>query len=100
MTKIHIAAVLGLVLATGAAAPALAASVASCRGDTITLRDGRRVETINYFADIIEAQLKARGYDVSNVESWGGCIKAFLTEPNGRSHIAFFDPETLEPLSY
>ena len=101
MKKMSIVAALG-VLVGGAtlSLPAFADSVASCRGDTVTLRDGRKVETINYNADAITAQLKSRGYDVEGVESWGGCVKAFVNEPGGGSHIAFFDPDTLEPLSY
>jgi hypothetical protein len=85
----------GLVLAT----PVLAGSTADCRTEMIELPNGHMVDRIELQADLITAQLKRRGYDVEGVESWGGCVKAFVNEPGGSSHIMFFDPDTLEPLS-
>jgi len=81
------------------AGPVMAASVASCRSDQIELSNGQMVSRIEYNADTIAMQLRQRGYNVDQVEDWGGCIKAFVDDAGGGSHIAFFDPDTLQPLS-
>ena len=91
---------MGLALATGGMAlPAAAASVATCQKDTVLGPDGVYIDRVQAFADTIAMELRQQGYNVESVEPWGGCVKAFITDPGGGSHMQFFDPDTLEPLS-
>lgn len=102
MTRMTLAlATLGVALAGAAVAvaPAAAASVASCQTEKVLGPRGVLVDRIDLFKDTIAMQLRQRGYDVESVQGWGGCIKAFINEPGGGSHMAFFDPDTLEPLT-
>ena len=89
---------LGLVL-TSVAMPAVAASIASCRSETIEFADGRKYSKIQLQADLYVAQLRRMGYDLDSVEDWQGCVKASVREPGGHTHFMFFDPDTLEPLT-
>jgi hypothetical protein len=91
----------GIALASlGAALPATAASVASCQTDMVLGPRGVLVDRVDLNKEIIAMQLRQRGYNVESVQGWGGCVKAFITDPGGGSHMAFFDPDTLEPLTY
>ncbi len=101
MTRsIAAAALLGLIVGgAGFTLPAAAESIASCRTETIQLADGTRVDPIEANADLYVTRLRRLGYDVDSVSDWGGCVKAFINDPGGSSHMAFFDPDTLEPLT-
>ena len=92
-------AALGFVGIVAFAPPATAQSAANCRPEMVIGPDGRLIDQIELNKDQIALLLRQRGYDVDGVESWGGCIKAFVNEPDGSSHIGLFDPDTLEPLS-
>lgn len=98
MKLAHALAAACLVGTLGGALPAAAQSVANCRPDMVIGPDGRLIDRIELTKDQIKLQLRQLGYDVDGVESWGGCIKAFINESNGTSHIGFFDPDTLQPL--
>jgi hypothetical protein len=91
-------AALGFLGAIAFSLPALAQSAANCRPEMVIGPDGRLVDQIELNKDQIALLLRQRGYDVDGVESWGGCIKAFVNEPDGSSHIGLFDPDTLQPL--
>lgn len=82
-----------------AAPPANAASIASCRSDQEILPDGTVTTRIQAEANRYKLLLRQQGYNVDYVEDWGGCVKAVIDNPDGTSHILFFDPDTLEPLS-
>ena len=84
---------------TGMAAPALAAGVASCQSTKVLGPNGVFIDSIDANADGIAMELRQMGYDVESVQGWGGCVKAFITDPGGGSHMAFFDPDTLQPLT-
>jgi len=86
-------------LSLGLAAPARAESVASCRSETVELLDGTRISRIEANKDVYETQLRRMGYNVDYVEDWGGCVKAVIDDPGGGSHMAFFDPDTLDRLT-
>lgn len=88
-----------LLAALGVAAPALAAGVASCQSTKVLGPNGVYIDSIDANADGIAMELRQMGYDVESVQGWGGCVKAFITDPNGGSHMAFFDPDTLQPLT-
>ncbi|MDR3476174.1 MAG: hypothetical protein P4M09_31405 [Devosia sp.] len=95
---IGVALVVGL-MAGGSVLPASAASTASCRGERMELQNGRMVSVIEMQANLYVARLRRMGYNVDQVEDWGGCVKAIVDEPDGHSHIMFFDPDTLEVLT-
>ena len=95
-----LAAVVCLAVVPMSVTPAAADSIASCRGEMFRLPNGRLVDRIDHFADNYVILLRQRGYNVESVEGWGGCVKATISDPGSRSHFEFFDPETLEPLSY
>ncbi|KKC35327.1 hypothetical protein WH87_17280 [Devosia epidermidihirudinis] len=40
--------------------------------------------------------LANRGVNVSSVEDWNGCIRAYVTKPDGTVGMQFFDPSTLQ----
>lgn len=88
---------IGLVV-LGSALPASAAGVGSCMSEKILGSDGLYHEKVELFANTIAMQLRQQGYNVESVQPWGGCVKAFITEPGGGSHMEFFDPDTLQPL--
>lgn len=80
------------------ALPASAAGVSSCRSEKVLGPRGVLVERVDLFATTIAQQLRQRGYDVDSVQSWGGCVKAYINDPGGGAHMEFFDPDTLAPL--
>lgn len=49
-------------------------------------------------ADSIIANLRAKGVNASRVESLGGCIRAYVTDANGAETMAYYHPDTLEPI--
>jgi len=83
----------------GCAAPAMAASVASCHEEKVLGPNGVPVNRIQLFHREIAMELTQRGYNVDRVEPWGGCVKATIIDANGSMHMQFFDPDTLEPLT-
>jgi hypothetical protein len=102
MTRLSLIKLAALGVATaiaGLSLPAAAQSVAECQRQTVIGDRGIFVDRIDAFSDTIAMQLRQRGYDVESVEPWGGCVRAFINDPGGRSHMEFFDPDTLEPLS-
>ena len=46
--------------------------------------------------DMIESELTAQGYDVSGVEEWNNCVRAFVVNADGTSGMAFFEPGSLK----
>lgn len=38
--------------------------------------------------------LRQRGVDVTRVERWNGCIRAFVRKPGGGEEMQFFEPGT------
>lgn len=83
----------------GMTAPALAASVATCQSEKVLGPKGVLIDRIDANADGYAMELRHRGYRVESVQGWGGCVKAFITDPDGGSHMEFFDPDTLAPLA-
>lgn len=94
------AAVIGLGIA-GSAVPALAATVAQCTDDvTQNPSDpGQNISQIDENAPAIIAGLRAKGVNVTDISDWGGCVRADVTRPDGRTVFEFFDPDSLQRLS-
>jgi hypothetical protein len=89
MKKLLIAPLIALAGIAPATLPALAQqSVPYCTGG----------ENISQDAEQIELQLRGNGHDVTNVEEWNGCIRAYVTDNDGDEHMVFFDPETLQQI--
>ena len=82
-----------------AALPATAASTASCRDTLVHDDSGQLVSQVDVDAPTILAGLRARGVHALNVESWGGCARADVRQPDGRIKFEFFDPYSLQRLS-
>lgn len=93
-------AALAAILCTASLVPtASAASVASCQSQKVLGPNGLWIDRVQVYAQQYAMRLRQLGYDVERVEPWGGCVRAFIDDGGGRSHMAFFDPDTLEPLS-
>jgi hypothetical protein len=41
-------------------------------------------------------RLRAAGVDARSVERWAGCLRAFMTAPDGSQSMEFYDPGTLQ----
>ncbi len=86
-------AALGVVL--GVASPAFAQSSFSNRtAQSVPFCDTDTDVTGN--VDVIAQNLGTRGYDVSAVDEWGGCARAYVTNASGSQEMVFFDPDTLK----
>ena len=47
----------------------------------------------------IESALRAQGVQASGIESWGDYVRAYVSNGNGGSTMAFFDADTLQPVT-
>ena len=45
-----------------------------------------------------EMHLRQQGVDVTRVERWNGCIRAFVRKPGGGEEMRFFEPGTYRPV--
>lgn len=92
------AVALGLAV-VAAAGPAPAASTSSCRDKLVHDQNGMLVSEVDLNAQNILLRLRSRGIDAVDVAGWGGCARADVRQPNGRTTFEFFDPDTLERLT-
>jgi hypothetical protein len=44
--------------------------------------------------DFDQMNLRRMGIDVTRVERWNGCIRAFVTKPTGGEEMQFFHPRS------
>jgi hypothetical protein len=70
------------------AAVASANSILTCDTDTLSHNDESN----------IASQLRAKGVNVSSVDAWHGCARAFVTRADGSQAMQFYDPDTLQLL--
>lgn len=100
-TAIAIAAVLGL---SGALAPVIGAAPASARGLSSCTMTSALSSPYHWIVeqalDDAKRDLRRRGVNTERVEIWGGCLRAFVKLPDGRTVNRFFDPWTLQPVEY
>ena len=81
---------LALVCLAAAATPALA--VPACSG-SFALSEHRFTEAqINDFNMNL---LRSIGVDVTRAEMWGGCIRVWVREADGREDMQFYEPLNL-----
>jgi hypothetical protein len=78
---------LGAVLAVLVATPSLAAPI--CSGSFGLSRELYSEEDIN---DYNYNMLRGKGVDVISAEIWGGCIRAFVRQADGREVMEFYEP--------
>jgi hypothetical protein len=77
----------GVALAVIASAPAMAAPI--CSGSFGLPREFYSESDIN---DYNQQMLRSYGVDASRVEIWGGCIRAYVRQPDGTEEMQFFEP--------
>ncbi|HVW93268.1 MAG TPA: hypothetical protein VHB74_11760 [Devosia sp.] len=92
------AGLLGLGLA-GGVTPSFAESIASCQSTAVNSYAGDTHSPINDQSGTFAAALKEKGIQATNVQDWGGCVKADVVEKNGHVAQEFFDPATLQRLT-
>ena len=69
------------------AAPAVAAPI--CSGSFALDREiYSEADLTNYYYDV----LRSNGVDVVRAEIWGGCVRAFVRQPDGTEQMQFFEP--------
>lgn len=90
MIKNTIIALVTAAAVAGVAAPALADSEGLFHGS---------LESQQFAADSIVAQLQQRGINATAVEDWSGLVRAFVTLEDGTQTMQFFTPGSLEPVS-
>ncbi|WP_332687976.1 hypothetical protein [Devosia sp.] len=78
---------LGLALSALLATPTLAAPI--CSGTFGLSRELYSEADIN---DYNYSMLRSKGVDVTRVEIWGGCIRAFVIQADGSEQMEFYEP--------
>jgi hypothetical protein len=101
LRAIAVAVALGL---TGAAAPVVGIAPASANGLSSCVLTSDLTspfyEVVQQALDDAQRELRRQGVNTDRVEIWGGCLRAFVTLPDGRTVNRFFDPTTLAPVTY
>ena len=91
--------IVGLGASGASILPAAAQNIAACQSEKVLNGNGVYVDRVQVFAGSIATLLRQQGYNVSSVEPWGGCVRAFITQPGGGTKFQYFDPDTLQPLN-
>lgn len=84
--------ILPLAFAIVAAAAAPAFAVPACSGSFALSGNFYTEAEINAFnLDL----LRGNGIKATRAEIWGGCIRAWVTQPSGREEMQFYEPLNL-----
>ncbi|MFN4209459.1 MAG: hypothetical protein ACK4G5_02735 [Devosia sp.] len=78
---------LGLALSALLAAPTFAAPL--CTGTFSLSREWYSEADINEYN---QDMLRSKGVNVVRTEIWGGCIRAFVLQPDGSEQMEFYEP--------
>ena len=91
MIKTLITAAFATVTLAAVAVPAQAqsASVAQCDSTGDSISDNETT---------ISMQLEQQGYNVTGIDEWNNCVRAYVVKADGSTGMAFFDPSTLQPV--
>ena len=81
-------------LAVLIAATALSAA-APASADTNSVFGNGSDDMRDMLADSVVLDLRAKGINATEVEEWGGLIRAFVTSENGTQTMQLFTPGTL-----
>ncbi len=93
MTKLSILALTAALAIGGIAAPAFAAPTAS---GNVPLCDAGSGSSLAHQQDALSTQLQLSTKAGSSIEVWNGCFKVMTTDANGKTDVAFYDPDTLD----
>lgn len=87
MSRLLVASAFAALSVAAVAVPANAAQPLSvaCDTGTVSMTDDTS----------IIMQLEQQGYDVSGVDEWAGCVRAFVVKADGSTGMAFFQPNSL-----
>lgn len=91
MIKTLITAAFATVTLVAVAVPAQAqsASVAQCDSADYSISDNETT---------IDMQLQREGYNVTGIDEWNNCVRAFVVKADGSTGMVFFDPQSLQPV--
>lgn len=56
-------------------------------------------EMSDFVADSIVSRLQAQGINATDVEEWGGLIRAFVVLEDGSQAMQLYTPDLLEPVA-
>ena len=88
MIKTLITAAFATVSIVAVAAPAFAESGPGVYCDTgVSIKDNETT---------IAQALAGKGVSVSGIEEWNGCVRAYVTNADGSTSMAFYDPLSLQ----
>ncbi|SMQ85814.1 Peptidase propeptide and YPEB domain-containing protein [Devosia lucknowensis] len=79
-------------------AAALAGVAAPAMASTSSLLE--TADTTNFDAAYVQAQLEAKGLNVTQVEEWGEYVAALVVDADGKSTFSYFKPTTLEQVNF
>ncbi|HEY4200990.1 MAG TPA: hypothetical protein VGM83_10550 [Devosiaceae bacterium] len=101
MRKFALAAAGLVILTVGAAAPAMAAPYCTGGFNGMQMRSGLGQQNIlstdeDAQLNVYKAQLRQQGVDVARLETWNGCLRAFVRQADGSQTQQFFDPGSLQ----
>jgi hypothetical protein len=95
---VTLAAILGLAASSGSA---LAVPFCTEHRSGISVQidiNGRPHRNYDAEFEAYRQQLQQMGVDATRVESWNGCLRAFVRNSSGGQDMRYFDPNTLEPV--
>ncbi len=86
------------VFALGALVVAMAAAPAFANTDAV-FGASTDVDSLNFAKQSIEQRLEHRGLNVTNVDEWGGYVRADIQLADGSQATRYFEPGTLQPVA-
>jgi hypothetical protein len=96
---VSLAAILGLAASTGSAL-AVPFCTEHRSGLSVQIDSmGRPHRDYDAEFEAYRQQLQQMGVDATRVESWNGCLRAYVRNSTGGEDMRYFDPNTLEPVN-
>ena len=84
-----------LALVTVAALGSIAAPAFADSGDSAN--DSLNTGSVETVADSILVRLQQQGVQATEVEAWGGLVRAYVTQPDGTLAMQYFAADSLKP---
>ena len=84
-----------LALVTVAALGSIAAPAFADSGDSAN--DSLNTGSVETVADSILVRLQQQGVQATEVEAWGGLVRAYVTQPDGTVAMQYFAADSLKP---
>lgn len=98
MIKNTVIALVAAASLAGLAAPAFAETDTSIGLDDFATEQ-QDLSDYETATQLILVRLQEKGINATAVEDWGGLIRAFVTQEDGRQVMQLFTPDTLEPVA-